>query len=416
MNDPLADAGISTPGGNGMYSDTISIDRLLVVDDDIKSTKLITAYLKPFVKQAMVAKDGESAYRMALKEDPDIIVMDWSMPIMNGLESTLLLKADERTKDIPIILTTGMMTQSSDLRVALEAGAMDYLQKPFDEIELTARVKSAIKASRTYREVKDKNEQIKRINHDLLKQKNELQGTLRALNSMQQRMIDTEKMASIGILSAGISHEINNPLNFIKHGVMSLERELRNEKVHLTKKTVNIFRAINEGVKRASLIVKSLNNFSKSDNTVKKSCNLHQIIENCLVVLNTKLKERIEVRREFWADPIFITGNEGKLHQALLNVLANAEQAISEKGTISIRTVQDERFIHIFIADSGIGIAAENIHKISDPFFTTKPVGKGTGLGLAITYQIIEQHGGRIFVSSESNKGSTLEFRFNKQV
>ena len=416
MNDPLADAGISTPGGNGMHSDTISIDRLLVVDDDIKSTKLITAYLKPFVKQAMVAKDGESAYRMALKEDPDIIVMDWSMPIMNGLESTLLLKADERTKDIPIILTTGMMTQSSDLRVALEAGAMDYLQKPFDEIELTARVKSAIKASRTYREVKDKNEQIKRINHDLLKQKNELQGTLRALNSMQQRMIDTEKMASIGILSAGISHEINNPLNFIKHGVMSLERELRNEKVHLTKKTVNIFRAINEGVKRASLIVKSLNNFSKSDNTVKKSCNLHQIIENCLVVLNTKLKERIEVRREFWADPIFITGNEGKLHQALLNVLANAEQAISEKGTISIRTVQDERFIHIFIADSGIGIAAENIHKISDPFFTTKPVGKGTGLGLAITYQIIEQHGGRIFVSSESNKGTTFEFRFNKQV
>ena len=416
MNDPLADAGISTPGGNGMHSDTISIDRLLVVDDDIKSTKLITAYLKPFVKQAMVAKDGESAYRMALKEDPDIIVMDWSMPIMNGLESTLLLKADERTKDIPIILTTGMMTQSSDLRVALEAGAMDYLQKPFDEIELTARVKSAIKASRTYREVKDKNEQIKRINHDLLKQKNELQGTLRALNSMQQRMIDTEKMASIGILSAGISHEINNPLNFIKHGVMSLERELRNEKVQMTKKTVNIFRAINEGVKRASLIVKSLNNFSKSDNTVKKSCNLHQIIENCLVVLNTKLKERIEVRREFWADPIFITGNEGKLHQALLNVLANAEQAISEKGTISIRTVQDERFIHIFITDSGIGIAAENIHKISDPFFTTKPVGKGTGLGLAITYQIIEQHGGRIFVSSESNKGTTFEFRFNKQV
>lgn len=141
-------------------------------------------------------------------------------------------------------------------------------------------------------------------------------------------------------------------------------------------------------------------------------CDIHDILVNSLIMLQPKLKYKGSVEKVFTSEELIINGNEGKLHQAFLNIISNAEQAIAKQGTILLKTLKTNNTIQVEISDNGVGISKENLHRISDPFFTTKPVGQGTGLGLAITYKIIEDHNGSIDVSSKPGKGTTFVLSF----
>ncbi len=233
-----------------------------------------------------------------------------------------------------------------------------------------------------------------------------LLATNEEIRRTQNLLITSEKMASVGILSAGIGHEINNPLNFIKHGAISLEVQMRKEPGYEAKKFDPYFNAINEGVTRAAMIVSSLANFSKVGKQMDERCDIHEIIENCLLILNEKIRERIDVVKVFSAKKCVVTGNNSSLHQALLNVLTNAEHAIEKSGTITITTRNDKNTLVIMIMDNGHGISEANLNRISDPFFTTKPPGEGSGLGLFVTYSIIEQHQGHVKVQSMQAAGT----------
>ena len=237
----------------------------------------------------------------------------------------------------------------------------------------------------------------------------ELQNALDTIKQTQSQLVASEKMASIGVLSAGIGHEINNPLNFIKGGVEGLSLQLKDQSLKGDKTTQEYIHAISEGVDRASSIVNSLSHFSHTGTDMEEVCNVHEIIDNCLVILQSELKHRIEIIKDYSESEICLPGNEGRLHQALLNILINAEQAIKDSGRITIKTSQKKDEIDISITDTGTGISKANIAKIMDPFFTTKKPGEGTGLGLAITYRIIEEHGGKIDVSSEEKKGTQFK-------
>ena len=237
--------------------------------------------------------------------------------------------------------------------------------------------------------------------------KNEKLGnSMKQLRETTQKLVESEKMASLGVLSAGVTHEINNPLNFIKGGVEGLEIEMQKNKVNGL--SFEYMDAIKEGLQRTAIIVNSLNHFSRQTDTMNESCDVHSILENCLVMIQPMIKYKGLVVKEFTKDCIKVQGNEGKLHQAFLNIISNAEQAIQADGEIVVQTRKDEGLVRVQISDTGMGISMENINKIRDPFFTTKPVGKGTGLGLAITYKIIEEHKGYIQVMSEIGKGTTF--------
>ena len=237
--------------------------------------------------------------------------------------------------------------------------------------------------------------------------KNEKLGnSMKQLRETTQKLVESEKMASLGVLSAGVTHEINNPLNFIKGGVEGLEIEMQKNKVNGL--SFEYMDAIKEGLQRTATIVNSLNHFSRQTDTMNESCDVHSILENCLVMIQPMIKYKGLVVKEFTKDCIKVQGNEGKLHQAFLNIISNAEQAIQADGEIVVQTRKDEGLVRVQISDTGMGISMENINKIRDPFFTTKPVGKGTGLGLAITYKIIEEHKGYIQVMSEIGKGTTF--------
>ncbi len=219
-------------------------------------------------------------------------------------------------------------------------------------------------------------------------------------------MIQSDKMASLGILAAGVAHEINNPLNFIQGGVEGLEQTLKRSRKIKKEEYAELLKAVKEGISRASTIVSSLNEFSHSSDKKLEPCDIYHLIDNCLTMIRYRLKNGIELNKTFSEDKAIVMGNNGKLHQAFLNILTNSIQAIEKKGSITIRTKIDKNNVLITFEDSGHGIKPENLKKITEPFFSTKDPGKGTGLGLSITYAIINEHGGSLNYSSEWGKGT----------
>lgn len=247
-----------------------------------------------------------------------------------------------------------------------------------------------------------------------LEQKNsELVSTLDDLKAAQQKLIQAEKMASLGVLSAGIGHEINNPLNFIKNGASALQNVLVSQKSSNLEAIQPFLKIIDDGVGRANSIVKSLSHFSRSVKTMEEECDLEEIVEHCLTILHSTLKGKVEIEKDFQANCPKIKGNEGKLHQAILNLITNAEQSIADKGVIKIKISHTKDQLEFEITDSGCGISEEHLDKVADPFFTTKDPGVGTGLGLFITFNIIEEHNGRISVKSTLETGTAIKINFS---
>lgn len=239
----------------------------------------------------------------------------------------------------------------------------------------------------------------------------ELEIALVNLQETQNRLIQSEKMASLGVLAAGIAHEINNPLNFIQGGVSALNSYIQETLPDHTEETEPLIDAIQEGVKRSAAIVKSLNKYSRKDDFPHTLCNPHTIIESCLVMVQNQTKNRIDINKDFCTNGTQISCNEGQIHQAILNILINAIQAIEDKGVIIIKTSTKGQFFLICITDNGCGIEKSNLPRITDPFFTTKAPGQGTGLGLSITYNIISEHNGNLEFESQKGKGTTVTIK-----
>lgn len=257
-------------------------------------------------------------------------------------------------------------------------------------------------------ELETTNKELIATNKELFQQRDELKTTLNRLQNAQKQLVQSEKMASLGVLSAGIAHEINNPLNHIYGGIMGLEDYFRENLKDHGEILIPLLESIRNGASRAADIVKSLNHYSRHDETRLTRCDIHTIIDNCLMILNNQINHRIEIEKQFTGNPHEIYCREGKMHQALFNIILNAVQAIEKKGTISLKTRMENQQLTVSIEDTGCGINPENLPKITDPFFTTKDPGKGTGLGLSISYNIIREHNGTMSFESQPGKGTRV--------
>lgn len=252
------------------------------------------------------------------------------------------------------------------------------------------------------------NTELQNKNELINTQNVELRETLTTLQETQSQLVQAEKMASLGTLTAGVAHEINNPLNFIKVAHAGLENYFEAHGSKNENEISFLLSSMNEGIQRTSDIITGLNQFSRNNSKYDERCDIHLILENCLVILRNQLKNRINVEKKYAGVQALVLGNVGKLHQVFLNVLTNAIHAIENQGEIVIETISEEQNVVISITDNGCGISSENLSQITTPFFTTKPPGKGTGLGLSITYSIIKEHNGTITFNSTVDIGTKV--------
>ena len=246
---------------------------------------------------------------------------------------------------------------------------------------------------------------------------------LRDVTQLRSRLIMSARLAAVGELAAGIAHEINNPIAFVRSNLSQLashwktvreelaragraeaQRELIAEGEELIEESV-------EGVDRAAEIVRGVKGFSHAGHQVREPTDLNTLLEDVLRMAAAQLRGRATVERTYVElPPVSCVPQEIK--QVFLNLIVNAGQAIADGGTIRIATEARGGFVTVRVEDDGCGIAAENLERIFDPFFTTKPVGEGTGLGLGIAYHIVRSHGGEIRVESEPGRGSRFRVRF----
>jgi signal transduction histidine kinase len=281
----------------------------------------------------------------------------------------------------------------------------------------------------------------------LAKQTQDLAAAYKELKASQLQLIQSEKMASLGQMVAGVAHEINTPLGYVKNNIEMMEMffdanraivaagngladallaphsteqdlqerlaalaELRQQPSGEADDMLKLFADTRFGVDQISELVQNLKNFSRLDRAAAADVDLNECLDSAVLLARNVLKTRVEVVKQYGALPR-ISCMPSQLNQVFLNMLTNAAQAIEGPGKILLKTETDAEWLKITVQDTGKGIPADLLPQIFDPFFTTKPVGQGTGLGLSISYQIVQQHGGDIRVTSQPGKGTRFTVR-----
>jgi len=425
---------------------------LLVVDDTPDNLRLLSTMLSDKGYKVRGVINGQMALKAARSTPPDLILLDISMPQMNGYEVCQHLKADARTSGIPVIFLSAL-DRVLDKVKAFTVGGVDYITKPFHLEEVLARVENQLTIQRLQKKLHEQNARLQESEAKERKKSQELELALQQLQNAQAQLIQSEKMSSLGNVVAGVAHEINNPISFIK-GNLSPVTEYTQDLLRLVQLYEEDFpnptAAIQEqleaidftflrndlpkliasmriGADRIEEIVHSLRNFSRLDEAELKAVDIHEGLESTLMILQHRLKDEadqtiIKVVKEYEELPK-IECYAGQMNQVFMNVLTNAIDALQSQKisandvddsspipTITICTkLLSDCQVGIYITDNGRGITEDIQQRIFEPFFTTKKVGQGKGLGLSISYAIVvENHGGQLRCLSIPDRGATL--------
>lgn len=308
---------------------------------------------------------------------------------------------------------------------------------------MTDSYKAAYERQKKAREIAEK--LLEERSRELYESNLALKDSYEKLKSQKTQIYHQDKLASVGMLGAGVAHEINNPIGFIKSNIVSLKGylakitqfqdvvvdELNNhcpsealqaveslkEELDLNfilKDIGDLFTESLEGVERIEVITKSMKEFSRPDLDDNENFDLNKSIRSALVISQNQTKNIAEIETHFGDIP-FICGKSGSVSQVVLNLVINAADALEEYGKITVATGATEEEVYFSVEDTGHGIAEENLSTIFDPFYTTKELGKGTGLGLSVSHNIVRQHEGRILVQSEVGVGTTFTVYFPRK-
>jgi signal transduction histidine kinase len=383
------------------------LPKVLIADDEPDMLRFLKSQLSSRY-QVIESVDGQQAIEKAAQFLPDIILLDMMMPEKDGLQACRELRQRNTTQSIPIILLTARADEETKL-AALSAGASDFLPKPFSTTELHVRIKNLVDSFHYQRK--------------LSKQNQVLENTIDQLKETETQLVQTEKLASLGRMSAGIIHEINNPLNFATTGLYTLRNKAKYIAQEQQEEYAEILKDVEDGIQRVKTIVSDLRSFSHHENEQVDQVDVAELVTSSLRFMSHEYKNRVEISQDIQENQT-VWANKNKLIQVLVNMMQNALDAMKEKEypegekpMIAVQGLMKDGKSLLVIRDNGPGIEPTIMDKIFDPFFTTKDVGQGMGLGLSICYRLVQEYGGRILVRSEKGKFCefTLEFPENGQ-
>lgn len=375
---------------------------ILIVDDNELGRESLGDLLAMEPVEIAFAADGEEGLRLAETLQPDLILLDVMMPGMDGYEVCQRLRADEKLREVPILLLTALDDRASRVR-GIEAGADDFITKPYDRLELRTRVRTILRLNR-YRKLRQE-----LANREKAEEERE---------QLRAQYYQAQKMESIGRLAAGVAHDFNNMLTIIL-GFASLGTA----KFPSDHAIQSDLKAIIRAVERSTEMTTQLLAFSRNQAVAPKVIDLNQTFDGLQKLIQRMVGGSI---RLLWMPsaglwPIMM--DPSHVVQILLNLCVNAKDAIGEKGNITMVAenidVEEEsrqgdfilppgQYVRISVSDDGSGIPKAILPMIFDPFFTTKEKGKGTGLGLATVHGIVHQCGGAISVVSDEGEGTTF--------
>ncbi|MBI5330983.1 MAG: response regulator [Betaproteobacteria bacterium] len=401
--------------------------KILLVEDSRAVAVVMAARLGSFGYEVVLAENGQIALDKFQESAPDLVLMDIEMPVMDGFEAANRIRQIEAATSAwtPIIFLTASNTHEN-LITAIEAGGDDFLAKNWPESILQAKMKAMTR--------------INTLRQRLANNLAQLTETNRNLADAQNQLLQSQTMASVGQLAAGVAHEINNPIGFINSNLGSLQGQVEGllkvisayeaadpvltahpallSVIAAAKKSadldflrediVTLLGESRGGLARVAKIVSNLKDFSHVDNADWQFVKLEAGLDSTLEVVASEIKPKAEIRKEYAGLPE-VECMVAQINQVFAKLLVNAAQAIEGRGSITLRTGFDAREAWVEIEDTGKGIPPENMQRIFDPFFSTLPVGQGTGMGLSLAYSIARGHHGRIeVVKSVVGQGSTF--------
>jgi len=391
--------------------------RILIAEDDVAQQRLLAHLVARWSYQATIVSTGEDAIQMLREHEYSIALIDWNLPGMSGLDVCAAMRDLGRfTHAIVLSARNG----DQDIHVALEAGASDYLGKPFDQSELRARL---------------------------------MVGT--RMVHLHQQISQMQKLESIGQLAAGIAHEINTPAQFVSDNlrfacdgmrglaqafdayravalaaraadfaselVQKAEEAAESHEVdYMLEELQPCLKQSLDGITRIAEIVRAMKSFSHPGVSTRKQIDINEAIESTVTVARHEWKHVATLALELDPNLPQVPCFPGELNQVLLNVLVNAAHAVHDvhgenpqRGALSIASLQRDGHVLVSIRDNGGGIPEAIRERVFDPFFTTKEVGRGTGQGLSIAYDVVtRKHGGRIWFESQEGEGTTFWLQF----
>ncbi|MGM0380868.1 MAG: response regulator [bacterium] len=393
-------------------------ETILVVDDEEDIVRRLKKALQREGYEVFGAHTGEAGLEIIRNNKVEVIIVDYRLGDMDGLE--LLRKANDLYEDIEGIIITGYGKEEIAVE-ALRSGAVDYLTKPLNLDELLISVENAIekinlKRNRLYRQRELKiSSEIKEKMHEELEEK--VEERTKELEKTQAELFQTSKLATLGEMSAGLAHEINQPLGGIDLVTSHIRKLIgRDELTH--EKLENGLEDIENSIKRMSKVIKHIRTFARQDSLEFKELQINKTIDNSLELLGEQLRlHEIRLEKEFDDNIPRIEGEPYQLEQVWINLISNARHALDEEEngenfSKRIKIITDyfpgKEEVKVTFEDNGIGMAKEVQDRAFDPFYTTKEMGESSGLGLSISYGIIEEHGGEFEINSEEGEGTEV--------
>ncbi|MBF0387240.1 MAG: response regulator [Candidatus Omnitrophica bacterium] len=399
---------------------------ILVIDDEESVLFPLKRFLEKEEYEVFTASNGRDGLQIIESNKIDILITDINIGDMNGIE--ILQNAKRFYKDIEGIVVTGQKDEALAIE-SLRAGAVDYLTKPINLDELLISIEKAVEninlnRDRLYRsrEIKITSEIIAKMNQELERR---IDDRTRELSQTQAQLFQTSKLATLGEMSAGMAHEINQPLGGIALVCANIKKAMERGKF-TEQMLVKDIADIEKSIQRITRVINHIRTFARQDTMKFLDVDIASTIHSALTLLEEQLRlHEIEVVLELASDIPVIMGEPFQLEQVWINFMSNARDSMDEKAikmkdgrlpageyykklVISVTFDAASQRVRVAFADNGMGISEDNKKKVFEPFFTTKEVGKGSGLGLSITFGIVDAHKGVLSVEGQEGAGATM--------